>query len=92
MLAGKGIHALQEAGMVSISALPVSFRFSLLGIYSSWETILSQLFTLGLVIVLWNAGNRVVKKPICETHKENQLQSTADSSKLGSKQREPSTT
>lgn len=92
MLAGKGVHALQEAGMVSISTLPVNFRISLIGLYSSWETILSQLFTLALVVVLWNVGNRVVKKPICETHKEQQEAGTQESRHVGQTRHEPSTT
>ena len=76
MLAGKGVHALQEAGVVSISMLPVDIRLSFLGIYPSWETILSQVFILILVLILWRIGNRVIRKPICETHKE-QKQSEA---------------
>ncbi len=71
ILTGKGVHALQEAGVLSINMLPINLRINFLGIYPSWETSLSQLFTLGLVIVLWHIGNRVIKKPICETHKEN---------------------
>lgn len=72
MLAGKGIHALQEAGMVSITTLPVNLRISLIGLYPSWETVSGQIFTLVLVMVLWRMGNRAIKKPICETHKEEQ--------------------
>ena len=79
MLAGKGIHALQEAGMVSITTLPVDIRISLIGLYPSWETLSGQLITLALVMVLWRAGNRAIKKPICETHKEEQQASIVQS-------------
>lgn len=77
MLAGKGVHALQEAGMISISSFPVNVRLNLIGLYPSWESILAQLLTLGLVIVLWRIGNRSLKKPICETHKEQTAASGA---------------
>lgn len=77
VLAGKGVHALQEAGILSISMLPLNMRVNFLGIYPTWETFIGQVFTLGLVMVLWRAGNRVIKKPICETHKENQTTANA---------------
>ncbi|MBB3062350.1 cytochrome c/FTR1 family iron permease [Microbulbifer rhizosphaerae] len=39
VLAGKAIAALQEAALVGITPLPVSFSFDWLGIYSTWEGI-----------------------------------------------------
>ena len=94
MLAGKGIHALQEAGMVSITSLPVNLRISLIGLYPSWETLSGQLFTLALVMVLWRAGNRAIKKPICETHKEKQVSATqpANREKVRVENHQPTTT
>ncbi len=70
VLVGKGVHALQEAGIISISSLPVNLRWGLIGLYPSWETLLSQVFILGLIFFLWNLGNKVMKKPICETEKD----------------------
>ncbi len=90
MLTGKGVHALQEAGVLTISMLPINLRVSFLGIYPSWETLLGQLITLGLVVVLWRAGNRVIKKPICETHKENQTDQ-AQTNRLAENKPQPST-
>lgn len=90
MLAGKGVHALQEAGVLTISMLPVNLRISFLGIYPSWETLLGQLITLGLVVILWRSGNRVIKKPICETHKEN-LTGQAQTTQQADKKPLPST-
>lgn len=58
ILVGKGVHALQEAGTVSISVLPFHFNLGGLGLYATWETLLSQLGILSLIIVLWNVGNR----------------------------------
>jgi len=66
VLAGKGIHAIQEAGMVSISPLPFNLRLSLIGLYPTWETFISQLVILALVITLWKIGNRKLRKPLCE--------------------------
>lgn len=57
ILIGKGIAALQEAGVISISQLPVDINFSWLGIYSSWEGVLVQLTILLFAIVL------VLRKP-----------------------------
>lgn len=39
VLAGKAIAALQEAALVGITPLPVSFSFDWLGIYSTWQGI-----------------------------------------------------
>ncbi len=58
ILTGKGIHALQEAGNISISIMPVNLRLSFIGLYPTWESFLAQLGILALIIFLWNVGNR----------------------------------
>jgi len=58
ILAGKGVHALQEAGNMSISIMPIKLRASFIGLYPTWETFLAQLAILALIIFLWNLGNR----------------------------------
>lgn len=58
ILTGKGLNAIQEAGNISISVLPVDFRVDTLGIYPTWETLIGQLAILILVFILWNIGNR----------------------------------
>lgn len=68
ILAGKGIHALQEAGIISINMFPINLRIELVGIYPTWESAVTQLVTLALIIFLWRIGNRKLKKPLCETH------------------------
>ncbi len=65
VLVGKGVHAIQEAGIVSISPMPVNLRLSLVGLYPTWETFISQLLILGVVIALWQLGNRKLRKPLC---------------------------
>lgn len=48
VLTGKGLHSLQEAGIVNVSTLPFPLRIDLLGIYPSYQTAIAQL---ALVIV-----------------------------------------
>lgn len=48
VLAGKGIHALQEAGHMGVTSLPWSFRFEFLGIFPTYETAVSQ----GLILLI----------------------------------------
>lgn len=43
VLAGKGVHSLQEAGALGISSLPWSPRIDLLGLYPSVQTLTAQL-------------------------------------------------
>ena len=53
VLLGKGIHSLQEAGVVSISPLGNSFRIDLLGVYPTYETWLGQILLLALITGFW---------------------------------------
>lgn len=48
ILIGKGIHSLQEAGFVGVSTASIPVRIDLLGIYPSYQTLLAQLFLIGL--------------------------------------------
>jgi high-affinity iron transporter len=43
VLAGKAIAALQEADIISISRLPFDFSLSWLGVYPTWEGMMTQL-------------------------------------------------
>jgi len=54
MLIGKGVHALQEAGVLSVTTAPWYFRFDFLGWYPTWETWGSQLVVLLVTaVMLW---------------------------------------
>ncbi len=55
ILIGKGIHALQETGLLSITQTPFSWRFDLLGFYPTLETVVAQTVIIGLVALLWYA-------------------------------------
>lgn len=43
VLAGKGVAALQEAGIIDIAPLAAAPRLSMLGIFPTWQSILTQL-------------------------------------------------
>ncbi len=59
ILAGKGMHAFQESGLVMMTPTPFKPRIELLGIFPSWETILSQVVILALSVGIWkNAGKK----------------------------------
>lgn len=62
VLTGKGLSAIQEAGNIGISVLPINLRIDALGIYPTYETLIGQLFILSLTIVLWTVGNRTKPK------------------------------
>jgi len=60
VLIGKGFHALQQNGNISITNLPLP-RIDLLGFYPSVETTLAQICVLGVSLWLWFAGKRPIK-------------------------------
>lgn len=52
VLLGKGLHALQEAGWVSISPFPVNLRIDLVGVFPTWETIAAQVVLVIFLVLL----------------------------------------
>lgn len=64
ILTGKGIHAIQEAGWLTITGFPFSLKVEWLGIYPTLESIISQLVLLGFLMLLYilsNHRNRVIQ-------------------------------
>lgn len=53
ILAGKGLHSLQEAGIVPVGTLPIQIRIDLLGIYPSYQTLILQGGVITLFAVLF---------------------------------------
>lgn len=58
ILTGKGIHSLQEAGVLEFSYLGdpgflEKFRSDFLGIYPTWESVLPQIAVLVFAVLLW---------------------------------------
>ena len=49
ILTGKGVHALQEAGFIGITASFLPIRVDLFGIYPTWETLTLQVAVVGLI-------------------------------------------
>ena len=62
ILAGKGLHALQEAGMLSVTAASLPVRFDLVGLYPFVETLVAQGLTLLVVLLLMYAPPRLASK------------------------------
>jgi len=58
VLAGQGIHAIQEGGFLSINSFPLNIRFSALGLFPTYESLLTQFGILGVIIVLWKVSSR----------------------------------
>lgn len=50
VLAGKGVGALQEAGIIDITPLSGGVRLSMLGIFPTWQTILAQIVMMIAII------------------------------------------
>jgi len=63
ILAGKGIHSLQETGAVSVTTFPITLRWELFGVYPTYESILLQLATFIVAAGLWKLGSRPASKP-----------------------------
>lgn len=53
ILTGKGIHSLQESGLISIHALPSWIQADWLGIYSTIESVLGQIILIIIVLIAY---------------------------------------
>jgi len=53
ILLGKGIHAIQESGWISITNSPIFVHIDWLGIYPTFETTISQVILCCVVLVLY---------------------------------------
>ena len=64
VLAGKGVAALQEAGMIDIAPLVQIPRIPVLGLFPTWESVGAQLLTIAIVMMgAWYNG-RLANRPI----------------------------
>jgi high-affinity iron transporter len=64
ILIGKGVHAIQEAGWISVTGFSNSFKIDWLGIYPTLESQMSQLVLLGVLMLFYylsNYRNRIIK-------------------------------
>jgi high-affinity iron transporter len=62
VLAGEGIHAIQEGGFVDIHSFPLNLRVGMLGIYPTYESIFIQLIVLALIWALWRYSAKAAAK------------------------------
>ena len=63
ILVGKGVHSLQEAGFVGVSAIPLNLRIDILGVYPSTQSLISQILVVLLFSYLfWNDRKQVKNK------------------------------
>ena len=60
VLAGKGVAALQEAGIIDIAPLADAPRISILGIFPTWQSILAQLLMVLAILVGFSLNRRKV--------------------------------
>ncbi len=58
VLTGKGLHSLQESGVLSVTSAPFSFRWDLVGFYPTIETILVQAIIVFVTVALWIYGKK----------------------------------
>ena len=56
ILTGKGVHSLQESGLITSTPAVSYLRWELAGLYPSWETLIAQVSVLALVVILWIRG------------------------------------
>lgn len=61
ILIGQGVHAIQESGIFSISEFPFDFRIEWAGIYPTFETMLSQILLLAVILSLYYIQNKRIK-------------------------------
>lgn len=62
VLAGKGVAALQEAGMIDVAPLASFPRIPVLGLFPTWETMAAQLLTIAIVTAgAWYNGRLASK-------------------------------
>lgn len=61
VLAGKGIAALQEAGIIDIAPLAHVPRLSMLGLFPTWQSVLAQLLMIVAIAIGFTWNRRVDK-------------------------------
>lgn len=63
VLAGKGVAALQEAGMIDIAPLSQIPRVPVLGLFPTWESVGAQLLTVAIVVLGGWYNERLARRP-----------------------------
>ena len=58
ILTGKGLHALQEAGVLTVTSPQFPLRWDLFGVFPTYETLIAQVLLLVAMFWLWKFGRR----------------------------------
>ncbi len=58
ILTGKGVHSLQESGVVGVHELLSGLRWDLAGVFPTIETLGSQLLIMMIIAILWIQGRK----------------------------------
>ena len=68
VLMGKAVSALQEAAIIGMTPLPVSFEIDWIGVKSTWQGVLAQLSVLlvYLVFLILSKSKRATSPPITQ--------------------------
>ena len=64
ILTGKGVHALQETGAISVTTPPFAFRVDLLGLFPTWETVISQGAIVVVIAILWAYSKKTTAQSV----------------------------
>ncbi len=63
ILIGKAVHSFQETGLIPMTHLPIGFRFDVLGIFPTYQTLLPQIVLLSVCLLFWWNSKQNLKKP-----------------------------
>ncbi len=69
VLTGKGIHALQESGWISVNSIQSMFRLDWLGIYNTVETLIGQLLLIAIIVATYLINKRRVARLVLQKEK-----------------------
>ena len=79
VLMGKAVSALQEAAIIGMTSLPVSFEIDWIGVKSTWQGVLAQLSVLlvYLVFLILSKSKRATSPPITQASDFKRVSVTA---------------
>ena len=79
VLMGKAVSALQEAAIIGMTSLPVSFEIDWIGVKSTWQGVLAQLSVLlvYLVFLILSKSKRATSQPITQASDFKRVSVTA---------------
>jgi high-affinity iron transporter len=58
ILIGKGLHSIQETGLLRVTSAPLNLHWELFGIYPTLETLVGQIIVFIMVLTIWVYGKK----------------------------------